>query len=360
MKHFTAFFTLILISVSIFSQSAKPTISFKESEHNFGTIKEEDGKATFNFSFVNTGGSALLIQNVSTSCGCTSPEWTREPIAPGASGYVAVTYNPAGRPGAFRKYITVVTNGEHPTAKLAISGEVAPKPKTIEDDYRYAMGDLRLKSNHLSFGNVKNTEVKNTSVEIVNNSDKTITVDFDLVPSFLSIEAKPSKLAPGEKGVITASYDGSKRNEWGFQIDRVNVKVNGVSERDFRLVISANIEEDFSKLSAQQLENAPVFEIIDPEFNFGNIKQGEKTEHEFIIKNNGKSDLYIRSIKASCGCTAVQPEKKVITPGESIKMKVIFNSAGKVGTQNKTVTIITNDPKNSKAILWIKGNVNEK
>ncbi len=183
-------------------------------------------------------------------------------------------------------------------------------------------------------------------------------ISFKYIPECLNIVAEPSKLAPGEKGVISADYDAAKRNDWGFLINRVNVEVNGVSERNYRLTVSANIEEDFSSLTPEELANAPVLVIDNPEFNFETLKQGEKVEHEFVIKNDGKSDLYIRSLKASCGCTAVQPEKKVIAPGESIKIKVIFNSAGRVGTQNKNVTIITNDPKNSKAIFWIKGNVN--
>ena len=76
-----------------------------------------------------------------------------------------------------------------------------------------------------------------------------------------------------------------------------------------------------------------------------------------MLTNSGKSDLEIRKVKASCGCTAVQPEKRIITPGESVNIKTVFNSAGKVGNQNKTVTIITNDPKKSKMILWVKGEV---
>jgi len=359
MRQVTAFFIFLLFTLSAFSQSAKPSMTFKALEHDFGTIKEQDGKVSYTFTFVNTGGSALLIQNVTSTCGCTTPDWTREPVAPGASGIIEVTYNPAGRPGAFRKYINVVNNGEPSNVRLMISGEVTPKPISIEDEYRYGMGVLRLKSNHLSFGNIKNTETKQSSVEVVNNSDQPLKIEFEQVPAFLKVEAKPASLAPGQKGVITASYNAQERKDWGFQIDRVAVKINGVSERDFRLVVSANIEEDFSSYTPEQLANAPVLKVDNPEFNFGTLKQGDRVDYEFTLSNTGKSELLIRSIKASCGCTAVQPEKKVIAPGESIKLKVIFNSAGKKGTQNKTVTLICNDPKNSKAIFWIKGTVTE-
>lgn len=359
MRRLLVSLTLITVFITLNAQSAQPSISFKESEHVFGKINEQNGKVTYNFAFVNTGGSPLLIQNVSSSCGCTTPDWTKQPVPPGGSGFVSATYDPAGRPGAFHKYITVISNGEPASSRLVISGEVVPKPRTIEDDYRYEMGGLRLKTNHLSFGNIKNTEKKEVTIEVINNSDKTIEVDFELVPAFLSVKATPAKLAPGASGIIAAVYDAPKKNDWGFLIDRLNVKINGVSERDYRLVVSANIEEDFSALTPEQLAKAPVMEIDNPEFNFGTIKNGEKVEHEFVIRNSGKTDLIIRSVKASCGCTAVQPEKNVIAPGETTKMKVIFNSAGKTGSQNKTVTVITNDPKNSKAIFWVKGDVQQ-
>nr|MDA3822863.1 DUF1573 domain-containing protein [Bacteroidales bacterium] len=89
----------------------------------------------------------------------------------------------------------------------------------------------------------------------------------------------------------------------------------------------------------------------------GKNNQKEKFEHTFVLSNTGKSTLFFRKIKAACGCTAVQPEKNQIEPGESIDIKTIFNTAGKRGNQNKTVTIITNDPNRSNLILRIKGEV---
>jgi hypothetical protein len=157
--------------------------------------------------------------------------------------------------------------------------------------------------------------------------------------------------------MLVATYNAPSRNDWGFVIDRMGLKVNGKSERNYSMVVSANIEEDFSSLSEAELANAPVINVDDPEFQFGTIKQGEKVEHTYVLTNSGKSDLHIRKVSASCGCTAVQPDKKVIAPGESVNIKTVFNSAGKVGNQNKTVTIITNDPRKSKMILWVKGQV---
>lgn len=357
MKQFVLLICLSFFVLSVTGQTVDPKISFEKNLHHFGTFKEADGKVTHKFEFVNTGGSDLIIQNVTASCGCTAPQWTREPVPPGSKGFVAVTYNPAGRSGSFRKYISVISNSNPGSVRLTITGEALPKPKSIEDDYRYVMGPMRLKSNHMAFGNIKNTTTSEKRLEVINNSGEPVKVAFERVPGHLSIRSQPSTLAPGQKGFLVARYDAPGRNDWGFVIDRLGLLVNGVSERNYSLVVSANIEEDFTAWSSEQLANAPMLSVDDPEFKFGKISQGEKVEHVYILTNSGKSDLHIRKVKASCGCTAVQPEKKVISPGESVNIKTVFNSAGKVGNQNKTVTIITNDPRKSKMILWVKGEV---
>ncbi len=357
MKRIVLISLMLGIIAPLLAQTVEPKIAFVKTEHDFGAFQETDGKVTYRFEFVNSGGSDLIVQNVTASCGCTAPDWSRQPIPPGEKGFVAATYNPAGRPGSFRKYITVYSNSNPSNVRLTITGEVIPKPRTIEDDYRYSMGPLRLKSNHMAFGNVVNTDTPEKSLEVINNSDQPLEIEFERVPSYITLRAEPARLKPGEKGNLVADYNIPARKDWGFVIDRMGLKINGVAERNYALVVSANIEEDFSSLSPQEMANAPALKVDDPEFKFGSIKQGEKVEHTYILTNTGKTDLLIRKVSASCGCTAVQPEKTVVAPGESVNIKTIFNSAGKVGNQNKTVTIITNDPKKSKMILWVKGEV---
>ncbi len=357
MKHILPIFVLAAFLTNSNAQTVAPNMSFDKVVHDFGKFKEQDGRVTYKFKFVNTGGAPLLIDTVRATCGCTAPNWTRKPIAPGETGFVAATYNPAGRPNAFSKYLYVSSNSVNASSKLTIKGEVLAKPRTIEDDYRYSMGALRLKANHMAFGNVANTKEKDYRLEVVNNSDEDLKLAFERVPKHLEIKFEPEVLKPSEKGFVIAKYNAAMRNDWGMLIDRVNVSVNGVSDRNYRLVVSANIIEDFSALSKEELAHAPIVKVDNPEVNFGKMKQNEKFEHSFVLTNEGESKLFIRKIKASCGCTAVQPEKREIEPGESVKIKTIFNSAGKRGNQNKNVTIITNDPKRSNIILRIKGEV---
>ena len=100
----------------------------------------------------------------------------------------------------------------------------------------------------------------------------------------------------------------------------------------------------------------PNIEMLETSYNFGEMLQGESVTHEFILKNTGEADLIISAAKGSCGCTVPEWPKNPIAKGEEATIKVTFNSAGKSGKQNKTVTLVTNAIPNTK-VLTINGNV---
>lgn len=362
MKKIIRSLLLVLFMSSILpgamAQQKYATISFDELTHNFGTFKEENGSVTCTFSFTNTGSIPLVINRVTASCGCTSPAWSREPVVPGGKGYVEATYNPKNRPGKFSKSLTVYSNAAKRAVVLKIQGEVAPRERTVKDIYPYQIGNVRFKSNHLAFVRINHGEKKTIQLQIINTSKKNQTLSFDQVPEHIHIIAAPETLKPQQKGYIEATYDAGIINDWGFVIDRIRVLCNNRAIGDNRLTISATIVEDFSSMTAEELANAAKIEFVDGKtFNFGKIDQKSKVEHDFVFKNVGKSDLILRKIKSSCGCTAVSPKDKVIKPGKSSSIKAIFSSGTRKGMQNKSITIITNDPKNSRIILRVTGEV---
>jgi Protein of unknown function (DUF1573). len=124
-----SFIALMLCFMTLgFAQDAnKPVLTFAEKSFDFGTIKEEAGKVSHEFAFKNTGKAPLVIQQVTASCGCTTPSWTKEPIAPGANGAITVTYSTTGRPNSFQKAITVVNNSAENPIVLIVKGFVTPK-----------------------------------------------------------------------------------------------------------------------------------------------------------------------------------------------------------------------------------------
>lgn len=125
MKKYSMLFIGLVFSLITMAQ--RPVISFEKKSFDFAKIKEDDGKVTHVFDFTNTGKSPLVVSKVEASCGCTTPTWSKEPIEPGKKGSVTVTYNPAGRPGAFTKTITVYSNTFEEIERLTIQGEVLAK-----------------------------------------------------------------------------------------------------------------------------------------------------------------------------------------------------------------------------------------
>ena len=95
-----------------------------EAVYDFGEIKESDGAATHSFVLLNNGEMPLVISRVIASCGCTQPEWTKEPIAPGKTSELKVVYDTQGRPGPFTKTISVYSNGRTGNYVLTIKGDV--------------------------------------------------------------------------------------------------------------------------------------------------------------------------------------------------------------------------------------------
>lgn len=124
MKQVIFIFMAILLATGIASAQQKAVISAEQTSYDFGTIKEADGKVSHTFQIKNDGNMPLVITRVIASCGCTTPEWTKEPIAPGKTGDIKVTYDPSGRPGPFTKTISVYSNGKTGSFILTIRGEV--------------------------------------------------------------------------------------------------------------------------------------------------------------------------------------------------------------------------------------------
>jgi len=104
-----------------------PEISFKKTTHDYGTIYlNSDG--TCNFEFTNTGNEPLILSKPRSSCGCTVPAWPKEPILPGETNNIKVTYN-THKAGAFNKTVTVYSNAKNKsTVLLRIKGKVEAKP----------------------------------------------------------------------------------------------------------------------------------------------------------------------------------------------------------------------------------------
>ncbi len=118
--------TLVMVVGLASAQDNKrvPKATFDKTVHDFGKIKESDKTATTTFKIKNEGTAPLIIQRAHASCGCTQPDYTKEPILPGKEGTISVTYSTTGRIGVFDKNITIFSNVPDDIYVLKIKGEV--------------------------------------------------------------------------------------------------------------------------------------------------------------------------------------------------------------------------------------------
>ncbi len=128
--------SLMMVAGFVFGAEAQndqaPIITFASETHDFGNIPQ--GKPiTVEFKFTNTGKTDLLLANVKPSCGCTTPEWSKEPIAPGETGIIKATFN-AANAGPFNKAITITSNATVGTARIFIKGSVTAAPVAPAND----------------------------------------------------------------------------------------------------------------------------------------------------------------------------------------------------------------------------------
>ena len=184
------------------------------------------------------------------------------------------------------------------------------------------------------------------------------------MPAHLTCQKQiPETLKPGQKGLVEGTYDASKNAGWGTVSDMVKVVLNGVTQENVYYYVSANLRlRIFSSLTKEELENAPVFKVASTTVDLGKIKGATQNDVEFKFTNEGKSDLVIRHLRSTCGCTAVQQGTQGVvdqTVGTSSTIKATFNSGSYKGKVTKAIYVYTNDPKNSEVVLMLNADVEQ-
>ncbi len=115
------------VSATATADTAKiPVFEFETENHEFGSIKEGD-VVSFDFKFKNVGKAPLIITQASASCGCTVPEYSKDPVAPGENGFIKVTFNSEGKHGMTSKTVTLLANTTPNTKVLTISADITKK-----------------------------------------------------------------------------------------------------------------------------------------------------------------------------------------------------------------------------------------
>jgi hypothetical protein len=347
--------------VSLFVSAQK--LVFNKTEHNFQQIKETEGEVNCVFSYENKSKTPVIIVNVeNTNRSSLRIAAKNDTVLPKMKGEITIILNPRNLSGSFNNVITVKTieAGQNFDYLLKISADIEPRPRKIEEIYGMKEGNLRYKNNVKNNLKFIPTSVFVDTFFFYNEWTDTMTFSQGNLPAAVEIVYLTPKLAPLKEGILVFSYKMEIKKEWGNVYDKFTMRTNDSDRADKTFYIVGDVYDDFDSWTPQQKANAPKVSFDKLEYQFDAKTEGDEVIHDFIITNAGKSVLYIRRLKQSCGCTAVKPEKEELKPGESTAIKTIFRTHGKTGKQIKTIDVITNDPSQPKTTLTISGYVNPK
>ncbi|MDR1983777.1 MAG: DUF1573 domain-containing protein [Prevotellaceae bacterium] len=351
---------LTVLSFAITTVKAQTgKIEFESKSHNFGAnIPEKGGNITHRFIFTNTGDAPVTIQDVRASCGCTTPAWTKEPVAPGEQGFVDATYRPAGRPGSFSKNLTITNNGDPKMISLTISGVVVKAPLTVEEEFPVALEGIRLSEKAFAFSRVAISEKESNPsvIKVYNSSENPVEISFKNVPEYLKIQTVT--LQPKEKGTIKAVYTSTKKSKYGTNINNIELLVNG---KKLQETLTSTITLIPATVSDDKNAAKPVLNFINNNYTFSNIKQGSMVSNEYKFKNAGQADLKIIATNVvnanNENIKITYPE--VTKPGDEGSIKVVLNTKKLKGQQDFNIEIITNVSVNPVSSIALRGNIIE-
>ena len=193
---------------------AQAKITFDKQMHEFGVVLWKH-PATATFTVKNEGDKPLVISNVTTSCGCTVVNWTKTPIAPGATGMVSSTFD-AKTLGRFQKSVGVYCNASARPIYLTMRGEVSADPKNYTLTHPYEIGAIRLDKNAIEFDDANKGDRPTMEILVANTSNEVYTPVLMHLPPYLQAVAVPERIGKKATGKIKITLDTEKLPKFGL------------------------------------------------------------------------------------------------------------------------------------------------
>lgn len=351
---------IVLAVTALFAYAAaaaQSPLKFDRTEWDFGTIREADGSVSYTFEFTNRSDKPVVIDEASASCGCTLPEFSREPVLAGSRGRLKVTFDPTNRPGSFSKEITVSTGGRRYRTVLRIKGDVIGRTKTVEELYPIDAGcGLRLDAVFLPFAYVTQGASKQLSVGYVNTSSRTLTLRVRVLSAsgWLRYDL-PQTVEAGARGRATFTYSVPASSGYFGRLDDIlEISAAGCDDRT-KISTSGIAVEAFD---ANKRDTAPQALLEQQLLKFGEVgRRSSPVTLTVELKNTGAEPLVIRSVQPSCDAitTSLRAGDGIAPNGGSKFTVTIDPSELAEGRAIERITIVTNDPDRPMRQLRITG-----
>ena len=352
--------------------------------HDFGDIMVADGPVTATFTAKNVSDKALLIYNVVSSCGCTSVEWTRKPIAPGQTGTIKATFKNDEKGYPFDKSLTVYFSGVKRPVVLRLRGVSHDRKFTLDEVYTTRFGNLAFKKADIKGGNLSQGQQKSGDIVVANLGNKPLSVSFSDVSQGLSLKVSPNPVPAGSTAHLSYTVT-ADRQHWGKNYYYATPLVDGRSYKAVvkpspegepvaagaeavvadpnpelgagksRIGIFTYTKENFSNLTEKERRDGSNPMADESTFSFGKVRSGEKVDCSFTFTNKGKSDLRIYKVDSESSHVTAQPFADVPAGGKG-DLKVTFDTKGfPAGECLVVLTLTTNSPLRPIINLYLTG-----
>lgn len=350
-----SFCALTALLSGALSAEAQSPLRFDEQAHDFGTVAEDGGVVAHTFRFTNTSSEPVVIVHAVASCGCTKAEFSRKPVKPDGTGEITIRFDPMNYPGVFARKITVFTSASRIPEHLTISGRVNPRVRTLAERCPLAIGGgVRMDANAHAFGYIEHGNVAGSAFEIVNDSDKE--VSLRIIPTEESglLEIRyPERLAPGEGAAVNFAYAlADDCDAYGTLHDTMAIEIDG-KRSEYPLTISAIAIDNRDNLADG---GEPKAELSENFIRFEPLKRTDRPQSRRIaIYNRGEAPLHIRRIETAYGMveTTMSGGGTVETGGRRTITVTIRPGKCSYGPLTDRVKIITDDPHSPMRIVRV-------
>lgn len=359
-KAFLGWVVLVLLPVMVQAQSDRGRqLIWERNLIDIGTVMQENGEVVSEFFFVNKADFPIFIQDVITDCGCTAVSYTTDTLSLDRIGSVKVSYAPTGRSGLFSKMIIVKTNVDSEGDSLFLEGYNLPHPENVEKHYFNKIGDLGFNATTINMGNVFNNEPKVRQIDFFNFKDYPVMLNEvqTVVPAHVKVEFVPDVIPANSRGLLSLSYDGAQRNDFGYFEDSLKIVLMGKEEPAVPLKMIAVIHEYFEPVPLHEVKNLPKLVLSEAEVDLNRISADMSVSKIITLTNEGAQSLNIRKVVSNCDCLTFSLEKDELAPGEKTELVFTFDPKGRKGIDYKTLSIFSNDPLGPTRSVVIKSRI---
>lgn len=336
----------------------KGALFFNETNMDIGTVEDRKEPYKVVYTFRNIGKGPITIKGLTMLCNCLSSEWSKEPIKFNEEGKIVIYFHPENQSGLQVKSFRVITDGNPAETTLKLQAFVNDENAQRNRYFIAKQGNLSFTKYDLNYEDVYAKSADTIEVGVYNPTNKMITINGFKNPAHIIIDAPKKIISPKTSINIKFIYSGIAANDYGNKLEEVKMFTTDSLFPEKKFIVRANLIEDFSSLTPEQLKNAPVFSAITSVVDLDTVPTSSKTTATFVVTNKGKSPMFIRKVYGTCGCTDITYDANLpIKKGKKVKISVTYNTKADIGLVSKKIIIITNTPSKAVNELELKANV---